>query len=201
MSESNHVETAQRQPGLPGGRSYAIEILRDSWGWFLALGVLLIFVGTLAVGASLFTTLATVIAFGVLLLVGAGLQVVGAFFSRNWGGFFMHLLTGLLYLFVGLLMVGRPLEAAAAATLLIAAFFLVGGSFRIAVALTERFPSRGWVLLNGVVTLLLGILIFSKWPSSALWVIGLFVGIELLFCGWSWVMLALAARGLAAEED
>ena len=86
--------------------------------------------------------------------------------------------------------------AAEVLTLILAVAFLVGGSVRIVVVLTERFSAWPWVLLNGVVTLLLGILIWRQWPESSLWVIGLFVGIDLIFNGWSWVMLALAVRAI-----
>ncbi len=182
-------------------RSFGLRDICKSWGWLLAFGIVLVVVGTLAVGASFITTLATVVAFGVLLLVGGGAQIVGAFFSRKWSGFFLQLLAGVLYLVVGLLMVSNPLIAAAGLTLLLAAFFLVGGVARIVVAVSERFENWGWVLLNGVVTLLLGILIWRGWPASALWVIGLFVGIEMIFCGWSWVMLGLTARRIACRDE
>ena len=78
--------------------------------------------------------------------------------------------------------------------LLLAATFLAGGLIRIVITLLDRFPGWPWVLLNGFVTLLLGILIWRQWPESSFWVIGLFVGIDLLFSGWSWVMLGLLVR-------
>jgi uncharacterized membrane protein HdeD (DUF308 family) len=76
----------------------------------------------------------------------------------------------------------------------VAACLLVGGILRIVVSLVERFEGWGWSLLNGVVSLLLGAVIWRQWPLSSLWFIGLFVGIEMLFSGLSWVMLALAVR-------
>ena len=100
------------------------------------------------------------------------------------------------YLIVGLLMVEHPVGAAAGLTLMVAAPFLVGGLLRIFVAATERFDGWGRALVNGMVTVLLGVLTWRQWPESSLWVIGLFVGIEMMFCGLSWVMLGLAARRL-----
>lgn len=200
---SNEVETAS----LPGGGVCALplsggfEALRSRWGWFFALGIALIVVGTMAIGSSFFATLATVIAFGTLLLIAGGMQIVGAFSTRKWSGFFVELLTGIFYLVLGMLTLAHPLGAAAGITLMIAAFLLVGGMLRIVVAVAERFESWGWVLLNGAVAVLLGIFIWRQWPLTGLWVIGLFVGIEMVFCGWSWVMLALAARRLPRQED
>src|SRR5438552_76718 len=91
-------------------------------------------------------------------------------------------------------MVARPVAGALSLTLLLAAFFVVGGVSRIMTALAIRFPGRGWTLLSGMVTLLLGIVIWRQWPISGLWVIGTFVGLDLIFDGWSLVMLGMRAR-------
>jgi uncharacterized membrane protein HdeD (DUF308 family) len=118
---------------------------------------------------------------------------------RNGRGFALHLLAAALYLLVGLFMLENPLWAAEVLTLLLAAAFFVGGLLRVVFSLALRFPAWPWVLLQGVVDLLLGILIINKWPESSLWVIGLFVGIDLLFHGWSWVILALTMRTYSAD--
>jgi uncharacterized membrane protein HdeD (DUF308 family) len=91
-------------------------------------------------------------------------------------------------------MVANPGEAAVTLTLVISLFLIMGGVFRIVEALVGALPHRVWVLLNGVITLALGIMIWRQWPYSGLWVIGLFVGIEMLLYGWSLVMLAIAAK-------
>jgi uncharacterized membrane protein HdeD (DUF308 family) len=77
---------------------------------------------------------------------------------------------------------------------LLAASFLVGGFLRAVFSVVLRFPAWSWVLLNGVVDVLLGVLILNGWPESSLWVIGLFVGIDLIFHGVGWVMLGLGVR-------
>jgi uncharacterized membrane protein HdeD (DUF308 family) len=77
-------------------------------------------------------------------------------------------------------------------------YLALGIALIILAAVVMRFPSWGWTVVNGLITLLLGMLMWADWPVSGLWVIGLFVGIEMIFSGWSWVMLALAARRLAA---
>ena len=136
----------------------------------------------------------------VLLLVAGVTEVIHAIMVRNWRGFALHLLTAGLYLIVGLFMIEDPVRAATVLTLLIMASFFVGGVLRVIFSLAVRFPAWPWVLLNGVVDLILGVLILNDWPESSLWVIGLFVGIDLLFHGWSWVILALTARTYSAAQ-
>jgi uncharacterized membrane protein HdeD (DUF308 family) len=104
------------------------------------------------------------------------------------------LLAGVLYLIVGVFMIDNPVETAVGVTLLVAAGLLVGGILRIVLSLVERFDGWGWALLNGIVSLLLGAAIWRQWPLSGLWVIGLFMGIEMLFSGLSWMMLGLGLR-------
>jgi uncharacterized membrane protein HdeD (DUF308 family) len=176
-----------------------LQELRRNWGWFLVLGIGLILLGTLAIGASCIATLATVWTFGILILIGGVVEIAGSFRAQRWSGFFLHVLAGVLYLVVGFFMLAHPVEAAAGLTLMLAALFLAGGLFRIILSLSHRFPGWGWTLLNGVITLLLGILIWRRWPEASYWVIGLFMGIELIFAGWSWVMLALAVRNVPKE--
>jgi uncharacterized membrane protein HdeD (DUF308 family) len=179
----------------PGFAAFDPGVLRRNWGWFLALGILEIILGTIAIGASVIATVVTVVFFGWLLLVGGGLSAVHAFWRKQWRGFFLDLATGILYIVAGFFMVAEPAAAAVSLTLLIAMFLLIGGIFRIVVALTGHLEHWGWVLLNGVITAGLGILIWRQWPLSGLWVIGLFVGIEMIFYGWSLVMLSLMAKG------
>jgi uncharacterized membrane protein HdeD (DUF308 family) len=168
--------------------------LHKCWAWFLVLGVVVMAVGAMAIGAAFIATLTTVLVFGILLLAGGVVQIVNAFLARSWRGFFVHLLVGAIHLIVGGLMLEYPLRVAAGLTVLLAVGLLVGGICRIVFALTEDFSGRGWVLANGIITLLLGIAIWRQWPESSLWVIGLFVGIDLLFSGWSWVMLGLIVK-------
>ena len=193
-----HLETD------PGPHPHYEECLRSHhcWPWFLGLGVLLIVVGIMAIGAAFVATLATVLIFGWLIVAGGVVQTVNAFLARSWRGFFVYLLAGILHIIVGVLMIEHPLRAAEVFTLLIAALLLAGGVLRVCYALIDRFPGWVWMLLNGVVTSALGVMIWRQWPESGLWVIGLFVGIDLILNGWSWVMLALilkAARSKVSE--
>ncbi len=178
-----------------------LEEFRRNATWFLVLGVILVILGFIAVGRSVSVTLASMYFFGWLLVIGGVVEAVQAFWQRQWGGLFFNLLSGVLYVVVGFMVLGNPGAGAVALTLLIALFFLIAGAFRIIVALTMRFPEWHWLLLNGAITLLLGLLIWKQWPSSALWVIGLFIGIDLIFTGTAWVMLSLAARRFVSQAE
>ena len=174
------------------------EHLRRLWWLFLALGLVSIFVGFLAISATWVATLASVFVFGVLLLVAGVTEVIHAVMVRNLKGFALHLLAAALYLFVGLFLLEDTVRAAAVLTLILGAGFLVGGVLRILFSLVVQFAGWPWVALNGAVNLLLGFIILNGWPESALWAIGLLVGIDLLFHGWSWVILAISVRSYSA---
>ena len=174
------------------------EHLRRLWWLFLALGLVSIFVGFLAISATWVATLASVFVFGVLLLVAGVTEVIHAVMVRNLKGFALHLLAAALYLFVGLFLLEDTVRAAAVLTLILGAGFLVGGVLRILFSLVVQFAGWPWVALNGAVNLLLGWIILSGWPESKLWAIGLLGGIDLLFHGWSWVILAISVRSYSA---
>jgi uncharacterized membrane protein HdeD (DUF308 family) len=174
--------------------------LRRHWGWYLALGIVLIVLGTIAIGSTFVMTIASVFFFGWLLIIGGVMEVIHAFWHKRWAGFFLDLLTGILYVVAGWMMVTNPQESALLLTLIIAMFLVFEGVFRIVAALAARYPHWGWVLFNGVISLVLGVMIWWQWPYSGLWVIGLFVGIEMLLNGWSLVMLSLTARKLPEES-
>jgi uncharacterized membrane protein HdeD (DUF308 family) len=173
--------------------------IRRNTGWFIALGVALIVLGMIAVGAAVATTLVSVILFGWLLFFGGIMQAVHAFQVRPWTGMLLQLLLGILNMIVGLVIVANPGAGAAGLTLLVASFFIVSGVVRLVLTAREHFPGRGWAVFSGVVNVLLGILIWAHWPASALWVIGLFIGIDLIFTGWWFVMLGTTARRVVAR--
>jgi uncharacterized membrane protein HdeD (DUF308 family) len=175
---------------------HELEVIKGNWKWILALGIVLIVVGTLAVMMPLVATLAMALVLGWLLVLGGVAQLVGAFWTRDWSGFFLTLLIGLMYVVLGLMFLRAPLKAELAMTLLLACVLMVGGLFRIIGAIAFRFPHWGWTLVGGAINLLLGILIWQQWPEAAMWVIGLFVGIDIIFTGWMWVMLSLAVKNL-----
>jgi len=169
------------------------------WGLALLYGAVLILLGCVALSSVFNATVATVVFLGILLMVGGVVHVISAFSVRG-ARLWLNLLGGVLYFAVGLLMVDHPIQAAAGITMVIAVAFMLGGAFRIAISLTERFDGHMWVLLNGLITLILGVMIWRQWPESSLWVIGLFVGIDLVMAGWTYVMLALAVSGSPKQQ-
>jgi uncharacterized membrane protein HdeD (DUF308 family) len=182
-------------PGTAPGIPEDLRELRRYWCWFLTLGSALILVGLFAIIYPAAFTVGTVELFGYLLVFGAVVEVVSGIRSRRWS----LLLCGLLYLILGAIMIEHPELSAAIYTLILAIFFVALGVSRLAFGLANRFAGRGWVVLSGVITLALGIMIWRRLPASALWVIGTFVGIELIFNGATWVMLGLGAKSIPAE--
>ena len=173
---------------------HELHSLRDQWWCFLAMGLALVIMGTLAITVPYIAGTAAVMVFGFLLLAGGITQVVSSFWSGKWSGMLLHLLIGVLYLVVGLMIVEDPTQNMIFLTKLIAIFLIVTGIFEIVAALVHRFHGWGWVLLNGCITMLLGLLINKGWPDSSAWVIGLFVGIEMIFNGWGWIMLSIGLK-------
>jgi len=170
-----------------------IEEVRAHRTWFLILGVVLIILGTIAIGSAELMTMVSVLLFGWLLIFAGLFEIIHGFARRAWGGFFINLMGGLLYGVTGLLMVSHPGIAAITLTLMIALLFIVAGTFRIFVAFSTPIQHRGWLILNGAISLILGFCIMDSWPVSGLWVIGLFIGIDMIFDGWTELMLALSS--------
>jgi len=169
--------------------------VKRHWGWLFGLGILFVVLGTVGLGMSVALTTVSVIFFGVLLLIGGGLQLVEAFRHTGWKSTLWHILIALVYLAAGGLTIHNPLSAAVALTFVLAVAFLATGVFRIFIAFQLK-PASGWwwPLVAGIGSLALGAMIYAQWPVSGLWVIGLFVAIEMIMNGWSCIVIALAAR-------
>jgi uncharacterized membrane protein HdeD (DUF308 family) len=181
-------------------RHHEHATLARRWWVFFVLGLMSVVVGFVALSSVVVATMASMVLFGVLLLIEGFTEVIHAVMVRNLKGFAIHLLSAALYLIVGLFMLEDPVRAAAVITLLLAAAFFVGGVLRIIISLVHRFPAWPWVALHGVVDLVLGILIVREWPESSLWVIGMFIGIDLIFNGCSWMILALGVRNYSQAQ-
>jgi uncharacterized membrane protein HdeD (DUF308 family) len=162
-----------------------------NWGWFLAFGIVLLLLGIAAIIRSFTATVASMVFFGWLLVFASIAEFVTAFMVGKWAGFFLHLLIAILFGLAGVLMVTRPVISAESLTFLMSVFFLVGGLYQLIAALWTHLPGWGWHALNGAIASIMGILVLVQWPVSGLWVIGLFVGIDLIFYGWAWIALAL----------
>ena len=176
--------------------------LEKNWGWLLAFGLASIVLGTIGLGMTFVLTQATIVFFGVLLVVGGVFQLLHSLKCRGWKSTGWHVLIALLYVAGGILMVLNPVVAGLTLTLFLAVILVAVGILRIFMAFQMR-PAKGWwwPLLAGIVSAALGVMIFAEWPQSGLWIIGLFVAIELIFNGWSYLFVALAARAAGKERQ
>ena len=168
--------------------------LKKAWGWLLAWGIILLVAGVVGLGYEFSVSVVTTLFVGGLLVVYGVIEVVQAFRHQKWQGFFLFLIGGILSIVAGALILARPIAGMEVLTLLMAAYFLVLGAFRSVGAISSRHPGWAWGLFNGIVSMVLGMFIWNRWPDSSLWVIGLFVAVDMIFQGWSYIMLALVAR-------
>lgn len=176
---------------------FGADVQRRTGGWFAALGISQIFLGMIALGACVFMPLVTVVLFGWLLLLSGVLSVVPAFWQKYWIGSFSYVAMGILYSVVGFTVVGNPLAPVESLAMLIGGFLLTGGAFRVMAAIVIwKHQYWVWVGLNGVIAQALGVMIWQQWPLSGLWAIGLFIGIDLIFYGWSLLMVGLSIKRL-----
>jgi uncharacterized membrane protein HdeD (DUF308 family) len=182
-------------PSPTGSLGDALRQARAKWGWFVALGVLLLVVGGIAAANLMVATVASVFVVGSLMLIGGIGQIVHAFSVKDWGGFAWWLLSGILYAVSGVIAFMNPLLASAVLTLLLAASLLASGALRVWVGLKER-PNGGWgwVVAGGAVTVLLGLIIAMGWPVNSLWVLGMFLAIDMIFQGWTFIAVGLALK-------
>ena len=171
------------------------RLIAEKWGWFLALGIVLILAGLAAIAFPLLGTIAVKIMLGWLFLIGGAVMIVHAFQTPGWGGFLWEVLVGLLYVVAGAYLAFFPLTGLLTLAILLAMLFIAEGVFEVIQAFRVR-PHEGWgfLLLSGIAALAVGVLIALGLPGSAEWALGLLVGINLLFSGWSYVFLALAGR-------
>ena len=170
--------------------------MTHNWGWFLLFGIGLLILGIVAIVRSVAATVVSMLFFGWLLLIGAGIEIVQTIMAGRETGMFQHLAAAVLFGVVGFLIVWRPVASAEILTLLMGAFFLVSGLFQIVAPVMSALPDWGWHTLNGIITVLLGFLVLAQWPVSGLWVIGMFVGIDLFFYGIAWIAVALHLRAM-----
>lgn len=175
--------------------------LKKHWAWMLSLGIVMVILGVIGLGMTVLFNEIVVMYFGFLLLFGSGVQLMQAFRAEAWKGRVWHVLIALVYIVGGIIAVTEPVIAGMTLALLIAWTLIVIGVLRLFMALQMR-GANGWLwtLLGGVLSVVLGVMIINEWPQSGLWVIGLFVAIEILFAGWSQIMIALAAKNYTAKD-
>lgn len=166
-------------------------------GWVIFAGIVMLVTGGAAVIYDVTATVASVIAFGWLLLLAGITQIVHAFQVRTWSGFFLYLLDGIIRATVGTMLVLYPGAGAEALTLVLSLYFIVAGTFRTFGSAMLAFPGWGWSVASGVISVALGIMLGMQWPGSSTWFIGFAVGVDLMLYGWALLMFAAAVKKLS----
>jgi uncharacterized membrane protein HdeD (DUF308 family) len=169
---------------------------KKSIGWLIAFSVALILMGILAILAPAIASAFFTSTMGWIALISGIVMVVQSFRSKPVKGFWLNLIIGIAYAIAGLYILTNVGKAMLVLTLAFGILFIVEGIFTIVMGFTNRSGrSMSWlVVLNGIITLILGILVLNSWPLSALWLIGLYVGISLLLSGISLLAAALAVK-------
>ncbi|MCW2283762.1 uncharacterized membrane protein HdeD (DUF308 family) [Rhodoblastus acidophilus] len=169
--------------------------LRAKRGWIIALGVVYLISGLVALGSVVAATAASVLVVGIMMVVAGVFEVINAFQVKTWGRFFLWLLLGILYIAAGILAWDNPALTAVWLTLFLGAALVASGITRIVLAFGMKHGSP-WIMVavSGLVTLLLGVIILAKWPVSAVYTLGIFLGVDLVFAGASWIGLGVSLK-------
>ena len=178
------------------------SVVQKASTWAIVWGVLLIILGVLAVGVPLAAAVAVNVMIAWLIVLAGVIHLIAAFHAHGAGSVLWRLLVGIAYLFFGVYLIARPAVGVASLTLVLASLFLIEGILNIVLFFRIRSAAgSSWFLFDGVVTLLLGLLIYLQWPSSSAWAIGTLVGVSLIMSGVRVVMVSLAARGVATTTS
>jgi uncharacterized membrane protein HdeD (DUF308 family) len=164
-------------------------------GWMMVWGIVMLVCGIAAIALPWASGIGVVIVVGWVLIFSAVSHLIFAFHTHSVGGVLWQILLALVYGAAGLFMLMNPLAGLVTLTLVLAVFLLIEAALETALYFqVRRATNAGWILFDAIVTLVLAILIWSQWPSSALWFIGTIIGISLIFSGLSRLSLASAMR-------
>jgi len=173
--------------------------VRHASTWSVLCGVLLIIIGMLAVGSPVLAAVAVNAVIAWLIVLAGVVHLVLAFHAHGAGSLICKLLVGIAYVFFGVYLIAHPALGVVSLTLVLASLFLVEGIFDIALFFQMRSVGGStWVLTDGIITLLLGLMIYLQWPSSSNWAIGTLVGVSMIVSGLTRLMLSLAVRKATA---
>jgi uncharacterized membrane protein HdeD (DUF308 family) len=188
--------------GSPRSFEEASELspLRAKSGWIIALGAVYIIAGIIALGSVVMATVVSVFVVGIMMVIAGVAEIVNAFQIKTWGRFLLWLLLGALYVVAGFLTFENPLLAAAILTLFLGVALIVSGIMRIILAFSMQ-AAMPWVLvlLSGIITLLLGLVIVAHWPVASLYVLGIFLGVDLILAGAGWLAIGLGLKRVVSR--
>lgn len=182
-----------------GAGSIATSV-NKSLGWSIALSVLLIVAGILAIASPLAAGIAVNIFVAWLLVFSGCVHLVFAWHRSSAGGVIWEVLVGILYGVIGLYLLVHPVLGLASLTLALAIYLLIEAILEFVMGFTLRpRPGSGWLILDGIITLILAVMIWRTWPSNSSFVVGILVGISMIFSGTSRLALSMAARSVIAK--
>ena len=174
-------------------------IVRKSLGWSIALSVLMIVAGLLAIVIPPAAGIAITVLFGWLLIFSGAAHLVFGWHTRSTGALLWELLLGVVYIVSGVYLLWNPLVGMVTLTLALAIYLFAESILEFVLAIRLRpMPGSGWLFVDCIITFALAVIIYRTWPANAGWALGLLVGISMLFSGISRLMLSLAARRLAS---
>ena len=180
----------------PHSLGEGIRALRSKWGWIVGFGVFSVIAGFIALGSGVMLATATaVLIIGFMMLMAGVVEIVAAFNAKDWGHRILWLLLGALYVFAGFVCIQNPFQAATLLTLMLGIALIVVGLLRIFLATRMKQGTPwGWVVVSGIISFLLGLMIVAKWPISSAYVLGIFLGVDLIFMGTGWITIGLALK-------
>jgi uncharacterized membrane protein HdeD (DUF308 family) len=180
----------------PQSLGEGVNALRGKWGWIVALGVIFMIAGVIALGSVVMATETAVLVVGIMMVMAGVAEIISAFNVKDWGKFALWMLLGLLYVAAGVICWLNPLMAATTLTLFLGIALMIGGIVRAFLAWNVREAGKpwGWVAVSALITLLLGLMIVAKWPYSSVYTLGIFLGVDLIFIGSAWLTIGLALK-------
>ena len=171
------------------------ERVRGRWGWVLAFGLLLILFSLILLGNLVVTTVASVVFFGIMLIVAGAVHLSQLFYRRSRGHVAFWVLSGLLYVLAGILLMRNPVLGSSLFTIFVGISLAIAGGFRLYLGMTMRpVKGWGWMIFSGLVLVLAAVMIASNFPQNSLWILGLFVAVDFLVYGTSLVVFAMALK-------
>jgi uncharacterized membrane protein HdeD (DUF308 family) len=187
-------------PDVAALRSRTLRVIHSHWKLFLVQGIVMLLLGLLAVALPNVSTLEIEQLVGWLFIVGGLVRTASLIRKHHLPAFWWSLSSGVIAMLLGILLVRYPMRGVITLAIVMTTLFVVEGIAAIFIAFEFRSYLRNWIwtLFGGVVTLLLAVLIWQGWPSTATWVIGLYVGINMVFLGTSLIFTAVAARGISS---
>ena len=191
---------SMNQPDFSSARRAVADAMREHWVLFLVEGIVLVVLGLLAIVIPPLATLAVTILLGWLFLISGVLGLVTTFWAKGAPGFWWSLVSAIIAIVAGVILLAWPISGTVSLTLVLIVFFIIEGVASIMYGIEHRREASsrsGWIIASGVIDLILAAIIFSGLPGSALWALGLLVGINMVFGGTSLIAMALAAHGQA----